>query len=287
MSDDGREHIRYACIGHCCHDKTDNGYDLGGTAAYSAFVANDLGADVKIITSVGSDFLYTDEIVKKGIGLFNLESEETTVFENIYGQGARQQFIHSRAEDLISQKVLPHINDIDILHLCPIANEVDYEILKQFTGGFIGATIQGSLRCWEGDGKIYPCKMEWERLKGIEVVIISDEDVIGLDRAIENLKEVVPYVVVTMGAKGAKLIIGKASLFLPSFNITPRRETGAGDTFATAFFINYYKSKDPFNACIYAHAVTSLVLERDNGMGFPGEDEIHHRMEQYQKNQSH
>jgi sugar/nucleoside kinase (ribokinase family) len=280
MSDDRKKHITYVCVGHCCHDVIESGYTLGGTASYSASVAHNLGAHAKIITAYGPDFRYEERIRKRGIEVVNIGSAYTTVFENIYGNGARQQFLHARAEKLTINEVTPYITDVDILHLSPIADEIDYSLISAVNSGLIGATIQGSMRCWDDRGKVFPCKMEWESLRGVDVVVISDEDIIGIHQALMQIREVVPLVVVTMGRKGATIFNKNGSLFVPSFRAEIRNETGAGDTFAAAFFIHYYKNNDPLNAVIYAHVVTSLVLERADGT-FPSEAEINERLDHY------
>ena len=274
-------HIEYVCTGHCCHDVIESGYALGGTAAYSASVAKNLGAKAKIITAYGSDFRFEQDIVDRGIELINVGSEATTVFENIYGHGPRQQVIHSRADLLDTKKVGPYLKKTDILHLCPIADEIDYGLIHQVDAGLIAGTIQGSMRCWDNQGNVYPCNMKWDSLRGIDLVVISDEDVSGLDCAFNEIINIVPLAIVTMGKSGAKIFKKTTSQFLPSFPIHQKRETGAGDTFATAFFIHYYKNRNPFEACLYAHVICSLVLEREDKALFPSPDEIENRIEEY------
>lgn len=281
MQDHKKKDIEYVCIGHCCHDVEEDGYTLGGTAAYSASVANSLGAKAKIITAYGSDFAFEQDIKDQGIELINIGSEATTVFENIYGQGARQQVLHSRAHLLNTKYITPYLKKTDILHLCPIADEIDYSLIHQVDAGLIVGTIQGSMRCWDDQGNVYPCNMKWESLKGMDLVVISDEDINGLDRAFNQLVKSVPLVIVTMGGEGAKIFKRAASLFLPSFPIHQKRETGAGDTFASAFFIHYYKNRNPLEACIYAHALCSLVLERNKDDLFPSQGEVERRIQEY------
>ncbi len=283
MSVDLNGHIDYLCIGHCCHDKVEDGYELGGTAAYSALIAKNLGAKAGIITAYSKDFLYEEEIENRGVNLINIGSDSTTVFENIYGKGSRQQVIHSRARVLDLDEINSHISKPDIVHLCPIANEVDYGIIHRLDCGFIGATIQGSIRCWDNTGKIFPCEMNWSQLEGIDVVIISDEDVIGMEHAIEQIRKIVPLLVITSGKTGARLVNNKVSLFMPAFSIEQNRETGAGDTFAAAFFMHFHANRSALDACIYAHAIASLVLERNVDDIFPDEEEIEKRISQYQK----
>ena len=170
----------------------------------------------------------------------------------------------------------------EIIHLCPIADEIDYGILSNCNAKLIGATIQASLRAWDDDGMIFPKAMDWNLLNGIDVVIISNEDVLGLHEAINHIKDQVPIVIVTEGRSGAYLHQEGEEQFFPSFPIVQLRETGAGDTFATAFFIQFYLTRDAVASCKYAHVVASLVLERTADDPFPNQEEILSRMKEYE-----
>ena len=107
-----------------------------------------------------------------------IESVKTQVFENVYTSAGRQQTLLAVAERLTPDR-FPAAQTADIVHLAPIAQEVDLGWLNHFPGALIGVTPQGWLRQWDAQGSVSPTG--WaeaaEVLPRADVVIISSEDV--------------------------------------------------------------------------------------------------------------
>jgi len=146
--------LQFISVGHCCHDKIADQFMLGGSASYASFVAQQLDCESSIITSFGSDFLFRSEFESSNIELTVIPSAFTTIFENIYLPSGRVQYIHSQAANILKKELLHEPSQADILLLCPIANEVDINILDYYPTALKGASIQGWLRSWGDDKKI-------------------------------------------------------------------------------------------------------------------------------------
>lgn len=251
----------YLCIGHCCHDKVGNEVILGGTASYSGLVARQLGLRTGILTSVGDDFNFSQVFEDQGIRIWNKAAPQTTVFENIYRNGNRIQYLHARAHPLFAEDIPSECLAAPIVLFCPIAGEVDFSVLRAFPGALKGATIQGWLRQWDGNGKISPKSMDWSQLAAADVVIMSDADIRGFEPAIPVIASYVKVLVMTQGASGAQVFSEGRQFHFPAYPVREVDATGAGDVFATAFLIKYAEENDISRAAAFAHCAASFVVE--------------------------
>ena len=91
------EPVDYLVIGHVAHDLTTEGPRLGGTAAYSALTAQALGLRVGILTAHGPE---TSLAPLEDIPIIAIESPNSTIFENIYTEQGRIQYLRAQATRL-------------------------------------------------------------------------------------------------------------------------------------------------------------------------------------------
>lgn len=271
----------FLSIGHCCHDKIAEEFILGGTASYASFVAQQLGFQSSIITSFGPDFLYTSEFESAGIDLTIIPHAHTTVFENIYLPEWRTQYIHQKAADISKDKLADHKASADILLLCPIADEVDIDVLDLYPNTLKGASIQGWLRTWGDDKKIMPKDMDWTFLEALDIVIISQEDIGYSREKLHEITSVVPHVVLTDGMHGASVFIHDQTLTFPAFQVNEVEATGAGDVFTTAYLHHFHKTADVEKSCIFAHCAASFIVEGIGIRNLPTIEKIMDRVERY------
>ena len=251
----------FVCIGHCCHDVVDDGFILGGTASYSAIVAKILGRNSSIVSSVGSDFLFLDRFKKLGIPFLSVPAQCTTVFKNVYTHEGRSQYTPFKANRIRRENVPSELHGAQILHLCAIADEIDFSIVEDFGNALIGLTIQGCLRKWDENNKVLPKAMDWKFLKGVDIVMLSKEDIKGHEHFLGSMKEYASQVVVTNGKEGAVIYSNGKEYFFPSFPVNEVEATGAGDVFSTAYLMEYERTADISLACRYAHCAASFVIE--------------------------
>lgn len=273
--------INYLSIGHCCHDIKKEGYGLGGAASYSALVAKSLGKNPAVFTSVGTDFLFENKFRKLKIPFINIPAEYTTVFENVYTEKGRTQFLHQRAKTIGIEHCPNILRDTEIIHLGLIADDLNFSSMSLLSGGLIGASIQGCLREWDDNGLISPCEMDWSLLKSIDIVIISDEDIEGIESALEKILKYVDHVVLTLGEQGAKVFHKGKEQYFPAFPTSIVDTTGAGDVFSTAYLIEFQGSGDVSSASIFAHCAASIICKSEGLYHLPSLEDVQKKVESY------
>lgn len=273
--------IDFLCIGHLCHDRYAGGNLLGGTAAYVSLIARQLGRKPAILTSVGPDFEFFQVFEQNGIPVCNKPSAETTVFENIYHDGVRTQYLHARADTLKAGDVPAEWRTAPLALCCPIADEVDFSLLQAFPNALICATIQGWLRQWNGSRRVFAKTMDWSRLAGADAVILSDADIAGFEAALPQIAETVKVLVMTKGAAGAVVCQDGRQYHFPAFPVKEVDATGAGDVFAAAFLIRYSETRDIAFSTAFAHCAASFVVEGVGVRNLPGPDLLLERFGEY------
>jgi len=273
----------YLAIGHSCHDKTPNGYLLGGTVSYASILAKAWNRSPQIITSVGEDFQFFDVFKELEIPIYNKQAKETTIFENIYKEEKRTQYLRARGENINVEDLLEKHKKTSIVHFGPIADELDIELLKAFPQSLKGLSLQGMLRQWDENGLVTPKAIDWSILQFVDVVFLSEEDIKGEEAYLEKIKAYCPQVVLTHGARGATVYQGGETSFYSSYPVKEIDPTGAGDTFTTAYLLDYAKSKDIRSACIFAHCAASFIVEGKGLSRIPNLEEVHKRKLSYEK----
>ena len=273
--------IKHLCIGHCCHDLVDKSFILGGSASYSSLLAKTWGQDASLLTSVGKDFLFQYPFEKLGIKFHNVHAEQTTVFQNQYINNDRIQHLKSRASTITldSHSLIPE--DFQIVQYCPIADEIAYDLLLAFPKSLKVASIQGFLRQWNSNGLVSLKEMNWAWLKHMDIVILSTEDIAEAPHYLDLIIEQCEHVVVTDNEHGATVYYKKETYHYPSIKTDMVDATGAGDTFATAYVIDYYKNKSINSACSFAHSAASCIIENIGIQHIPKLSEIQKRQKKY------
>jgi sugar/nucleoside kinase (ribokinase family) len=271
------EPVDYLVIGHVARDLTSDGTRLGGTVAYSALTARALGLRVGIMTAVGSD-ISLDPL--NDIPLVSIESNSSTTYENIYTEDGRVQYLRSQAERIDFDRIPEPWHNASIIHLGPIANEVDSVLPRSFSPSLLGLTPQGWMRQWDSSGLV--SSREWTdfepALSHSSAVVISREDVNGDDVLIEHMAGQAKILVVTEGSAGAVLYWNGDRRRFPAPAVHEVDATGAGDIFATAFFWRLLNTRDPWEATRFATLLASHSVERAGLDGIPTQLEIEQSM---------
>jgi len=255
------EPVDYLVIGHVAHDLTSEGPRLGGTAAYSALTAQALGLRVGIVTASGPE---TSLVPLGDIPVISLESPNSTTFENIYTTSGRIQYLRGQATRIDFNLVPEPWRRAPIIHLGPIANEVDAVLPDGFSPTLLGLTPQGWMRQWDAEGRV--SRGEWQdsdaALARAHAVVISREDVNGDDELIEHMAHQARILVVTESAAGAVLYWNGDRRRFRAPKVTEVDATGAGDVFAAAFFFRLWKTRDPWEATRFATMLASCSVTR-------------------------
>jgi sugar/nucleoside kinase (ribokinase family) len=253
----GQPHpIDYCAVGHVSRDLIPGGFTVGGTVAYSSRVAQALGARTAVLTSSSADFDVAAALPNSATAV--VPAPETTTFENIYRPTGRVQSLYGVAGPLTAADVPSAWRTIPLLHLAPLTNEVDFDILNAFDSQFVGITPQGWMRRWDSDGHVYAVEMAGgERiLPQADAVVLSEEDLPTPD-SLAYFRQHSRLLVLTMGHNGCTIFRGNTVERVTAPQVAQCNLTGAGDVFATSFFWRLYKTGDVLQAAEFANYVAS------------------------------
>lgn len=266
----------YLVIGHICGDIHPNGkVVLGGTALYSALTAARLGWRTAVLTRgiygrevEGYEIPSLEEYAGE-LQIIVQDADTTTMFVNEYTGGRRTQKLPHWAGPIDLRGLPPHWRNAKIIHLGPIAQEIDPKQTGSLTPFFLGATPQGWMRDWPkpGGGKVTQghLRLPKELVSRLDCIIVSQEE-IALCRDTVEAVGANRLGVITMGQDGAKVIYGGQRANIPAFKVDVADHTGAGDTFAASFFIGATdRTISAVKAARFASAVSGMSL-REIGM---------------------
>jgi sugar/nucleoside kinase (ribokinase family) len=267
------EPIDYLVIGHVTKDITPEGPVLGGTASFSALTAKALGLRVGIVTACESSLPL---IELAGIAISALDSDVTTTFENIQTPNGRIQYIHHRAPMLDASLIPETWRSTPIVHFGPVDQEVDTNLIRIFPGSFIGMTLQGYFRGWNNEKRVR--FSEWPEasyvLEKVSAAVLSIDDVEKDENRIEEMMSSIRALAVTEGSAGSRIYWnGELRRFYP-----PKEkvvdEVGAGDIFATAFFVRFHSTHDAWEAARFATLLAANSVTRPGLKGIPTPAEV-------------
>ena len=273
-----KTNLDFLTIGHVCHDWSDNGNILGGTASYASLFAEKMGMKTGVLTSFGRDFEFQN--LFQNISLQNIPSTFTTYFKNEYNGLARQQYLLKKANNIFTKDIPSEWKDTKMVLLGPISNEIDFNILDKFPDALVAVCPQGWMRRWNDDGKVFQKMLEdWTVFRNVDIVILSEEDLNYQLDLIPQLATLFKVLVVTKSEEGADVFFNNNKHTFAAFDSNVVDPTGAGDIFATAFLIRYFETKDISAATIFANSAASLCIEKKGIKGIPNKKEIINRIE--------
>lgn len=255
--------VDYLAIGHATLDRTPYGPVPGGTVTYAARVAKALGCRVAVLTSVAVD-LDLDSVFP-GVAVENIPASTTTIFENKYEKGERQQKVFSVANSILRRHVPDAWKRAPIVHLGPIANEIDPSIIDLFSNSLVGLTPQGWFRRWDEDGRVLSA--EWAEgdviLPMAASVILSMEDLAD-PKSVELYRERARLLVLTEQAGGCRVYCQGEERHFPAPSVKEVNPTGAGDIFAAAYFVRLHQTRgNPWAAAEFANRVAAVSVTQE------------------------
>lgn len=263
----------YVAIGHVCQDVVSGGRVLGGTVTYATLTAHALGWSAAAVTRASADL---DLSPLRGIDCVRLADDVTTTFENIDTASGRLQIVHAAAGRIRIADVPPHLRGADVVHLAPVANEIDAETIDVFSGAFIGITPQGWLRQWDASGRVSPKKWDDAELilRRADAVVLSIDDVKGDWAQIERWAALTQVLVVTQGRDGCTLYVHAKPTRVAAPLVDEVDAVGAGDIFAAAFFTQLCACGDAASAARFANCIAARSVTRHGLMGIPEPDDL-------------
>ncbi len=276
----------YLVIGHITADiQPDGSCVLGGTALYSAITAAHLGARVAVLTRgvygrevAGLQVPSLEPYLTERISIVVQEAEVPTAFVNEYHGTHRIQMMPHWAGPIDLNGLPPHWRNARLVHLGPVADEIDPRASTGLTTQFLGATPQGWMRQWPrgAGGRVthVPLKLPGALIERLDSVIVSDEE-IAYTREVVNRVGDRRMSVMTRGPEGAQVIASGQKIDIPGYNVKVADLTGAGDVFAAAFFLKASdRAVSARAAGEYANAVAALGLREVGAHGIPSRKQI-------------
>ncbi|MEI7848995.1 MAG: PfkB family carbohydrate kinase [Chloroflexota bacterium] len=271
------EPVDYLVIGHITVDlvrkSQGSGQVLGGSVSYAALTARAMGLRVGIVTAHAGELSLSE---LDGIPIVAGEAEHSSTFENVYTPAGRIQYIRHTAPKIDFSLVPESWRRAKIIHLAPVAQEVDCQLPADFHPELLGLSPQGWMRTWDGDGRVFPCAWDYpaNALAEAGAVVFSVEDVARNEEVIDQLAHDARILAATEGAAGVRLFWnGDSRRFRPP-SVVEVDPTGAGDVFSAAFFARLVSTRDPWEAARFANRMAAISVTRAGMSGVPTVDEV-------------
>lgn len=267
--------IDYLLIGHMTADLTPGGRKAGGTVSYAARTAAAFGLRVGLLTSAAVDEPLLDTL-RPYAEIRSLPAAETTTYENIYGPTGRTQYVRGVAAPIRPEDIPADWLDAPLVHLAPIAGEVDPQVAHSFHDKTVLLTLQGWLRRWEADGRVHFRRwFDADILKSVNIAVFSEEDIVEAPDMEAAFAASVDHLLLTRAEKGGTYY-HKGT---PTNYSTPRVElvnaTGAGDVFAAAVLASLPALGHDLNKAIQVAAqLGAICVTRYDIDGTPTPDEV-------------
>jgi hypothetical protein len=224
--------------------------------------AHKLGQRTAAVTSYGPDIPSLAQL--EGIAIEAVPAEQCTTFENVYQAGMRYQKWRGGSAPLSLADVPPSWRHAPVVHLAPIAQEMSPAMCGEFSHSLVCVTMQGWLRgqdeAWNVVYQPHPDLETW--LARIDVLVLSLADVSGDQAALTHFLTSAKLGVETLGPDGCQVYHQGQVTHIPTQPETEVDPTGAGDIFATAFFIHYHQTRDLIQAAQFANACASLSVKK-------------------------
>lgn len=265
----------YLLIGHIAHDITPEGPRLGGTVSYGAHTAIAFGLRVAMLTSTRPGEPLLGDL-PPGVEVISVPAEHTTTFENCYGPDGRTQYLHRRALTLTPDMLPPAWHQARLVHLAPIAYEVDPAFATAFGDRPICVTPQGFMRQREPDGLVtaVPWHAARQVLSRAALTVLSEEDIRHAPELEGAFAGMGSLVVVTRAERGGTLYRDGVPSHYPAVPVTQVNPTGAGDVFAVALHIALHQLGDVDRAVALASYLGARSVTRAGFASAPIVEEV-------------
>ena len=246
-------------VGHLTLDEDTYGVHLGGSIFFASQLLRILKRKANIVTSYNKNMftpLLGDEF---NVNVVN--SSSTTTFVNYYESGKREQVVKSIASHIAGKDVPKKFRNADLVFLAPVINEVGIDIVSLFETNLVVANLQGWLRQVDKAGSVNKKKIDLGQiLQYVDIAIISKEDINDWS-VLEDWKNQVEILVVTIGSGGCNLNVDNKWHHVPGIKVAEIDSIGAGDIFATAYMLKYFQTFDFLQAAVFANYIAGVSVE--------------------------
>ncbi|MEZ4521261.1 MAG: PfkB family carbohydrate kinase [Thermomicrobiales bacterium] len=258
----------FVAIGHFTVDRMPWGAALGGSVAYAALAAARSGARVGVLTRGDIAHLPRDvrrdlELVSNEVELVIQSSRATTTFTNAEVVDRRVQTLHAWGGEIDLSGLPPDWRGAPVMHIAPVAQELDPRGLARLAPGYLGVTPQGWIRRW--DSKLpsrvrhEPLKLSNELASRFDSMVASSEELAMLREPFEAVSRT-GLAVVTRGRRGATAIDRGRTMEIEGFPGERIDTTGAGDVFAAILFLMRGQGQPLSRSLRFASAAAALSV---------------------------
>ncbi len=256
----------YTTVGHVTVDvMADGSRRAGGSAFYAGVQAARLGLRTLIVTKGSPEEVgRLMEPWRENLDLTVLPAANTTTFATSGEGTARVQRVLAWAGTIDEQLTL----DTHLLHLAPVAGETPR--VWRGAADFVGITPQGLVRQWDraGGGVVHHVPLNPALLPARgDAFVLSETERDSCESLTASNSSAV--VAITAADEPTTIMLGDGELIrvgVPAIERPLRDDVGAGDVFATAFFVALYEGRPPADAAAFANAAAAV---RIGGLG-PG-----------------
>lgn len=244
---------------------------FGGKGANQAVAAARLGAEVKMVGTVGTDefgTLLIDNLDKNGINTKSVErvthsesgSAHITLVDNdnsiIFIPGANNEFSEKRLEPLKEE-----IKTVDFVIL---QNEIPMEIVLKL----IEICEELGVQTIYNPAPAEVIENEWVDKISYLTPNETEFSVLFPDLTIEEgLRKYPNKLIVTLGSKGVAYFDGEEIVNVPSYKVAVKDTTGAGDTFNGAFAYALTKDADLTTSIQFGNLVAAISIQKYGAQG--------------------
>lgn len=244
---------------------------FGGKGANQAVAAARLGAEVEMVGTVGTDefgALLLENLERNGINIDYVEkvahiesgSAHITLKDNdnsiIFIPGANHAFNEERLAPLAAQ-----IKAVDFVIL---QNEIPMRIVKKL----IEICAELGVKTIYNPAPAEIIGREW--IEKVTYITPNETEFSELfpDLTIEEgLIKYPNQLIITLGSEGVAYFDGEKFIEVPSYDVTVKDTTGAGDTFNGAFAYALSKNATLKNSICFANLVAALSIQQYGAQG--------------------
>jgi 1D-myo-inositol 3-kinase len=266
------EKLTVVSVGHVTHDRYGQEITPGGCAFFGAKAVAALGANSRLLTRVGRDFICEKDL--ENLEVQRVVQGKTTVFTNTYPQGSlRVQLVESQAPSISSDEFPQKWSCPDMLFIAPVMGEMSAKDpwVSKIKAKFTAVGLQGFMKKGEdgSDGKRLviklPNPLDKSLFKGVDALFLSEEDIelFGQQDLLKTLRTEIPLVFVTKGEEGVDIYSKNKVESTGIYKTKTVDPTGAGDTFAAVTSLGLTAGLTPINAAKLGAAAASIVVEAD------------------------
>jgi sugar/nucleoside kinase (ribokinase family) len=295
-------------VGNLAYDDIITPFDrrqrvFGGSVAYAALCAVKLGQNVGAVSKVGRDYDMNDLtlLAQAGVDVAGVKQVDgaTTRFECVYDeQENREQRLLAACAPILPEDIPDHYVQAKKVALLPIFDELPYQTVARLAVGesLVCMDPQGYLRsvgwrkrvvhgAWH-DRERFLAKVDVLATSLPELKALAGTDDPG--EAVRLLAGYGPQIVLVTREGGARTgfssfvsceeCLHEIPAIPPQAFVDPG---GAGDSSATAFFIEYERTGDVPWSALFASAAASFVMEGFGASNFGTRDQIMARVEDF------